>query len=370
MADTRKNNFDVIRLLAALQVLICHARGHLKIQNESLDYFVTHFLNFFPGIQIFFFISGFLIYSSFDRNKDNITQFFVNRFLRIYPALWVCFLVTVVLLIFEFNGNIQNLFSIPMLGWSISQLTFFQFYTPEILRFWGVGTPNGSLWSISVEIQYYLIIPILYLLFTKSKTFWLPFSLVFLLCVMTNIYIGQVTLTSPNLVSKFGWVFIVTHLHYFLIGIAINKYWKQLKPFFEHRFFIWMISYGLFIGIFHFYLGFRLASHWILSPFNLIGFIMLGGVTFSLAYSFYGIGNKLLKGNDISYGMYIYHMLVLNFLIQRECYFDIQYLFVAIIATSVLATISWRVVEKPSLKLKKTLLQSILSIFGKRQPGL
>lgn len=364
MGNTRKNNFDLLRLLAALQVLVFHARDHLEIQNEFLDYFVSDFLNFFPGIQIFFFISGFLIYNSFERNRNNVAQFFVNRFLRIYPALWVCFLFTVLLLLIDFNGNYQDLLSIPMLGWSLTQLSFLQFYTPDILRFWGLGTPNGSLWSISVEIQYYLIIPLLYLLLSKSKRFWIPFSIIFLMSAFTNFYIGQISLNNPNLISKFGWVFIVTHLHYFLIGIIIKKYWDRLKPYFEHKFLIWLTLYILTYTFCNSFLDISFASHWIISPLHLVGNIMLAGITFSFAYSFYGVSSKLLKGNDISYGLYIYHMLVINFLIHRNCLFEIKYLFLTILLTSILAILSWLFVEKPTLAFKNSFLPTLKSLFG------
>ena len=33
----------------------------------------------------------------------------------------------------------------------------FQFWTPEALRGFGCGTPNGSLWTISVIVQFYIV---------------------------------------------------------------------------------------------------------------------------------------------------------------------------------------------------------------------
>lgn len=358
MASIRKNNFDLIRLLAALQVLILHAREHLTIQLAWFDNFVNYFFKYFPGIHIFFFISGFLIYSSFERNKDNIVQFFTNRFLRIYPALWVCFIVTLCLLIIDFQGSLAELFSIEMLAWSFTQLTFLQFYTPEILRYWGVGTPNGSLWSISVEIQYYFLIPILYLLFSKAKNFWIPFIAVLVVAMITNNYIGHITTNNPNIISKLGWVFIVTHLQFFLVGILASKYWQQLKPYFEHKFWFWLAAYGLFFGGCYFLFGLTISSYWIFSPLNFFAMILLAGVTFSLAYSFYGLSNTLLKGNDISYGLYIYHMLVINFLVQRGYVSDFKYLLIVLLISTILATLSWKLVEKPSLKLKKRAVRS------------
>ena len=84
----RLNNFDFIRLIAALQVALVHGITHLevKILNPFLD-----FLNLFPGVPIFFFLSGFLISASWERNS-NVKNFSLNRFYRIFSRLMgLCF---------------------------------------------------------------------------------------------------------------------------------------------------------------------------------------------------------------------------------------------------------------------------------------
>lgn len=81
--EFRVNNFDMLRMLAALQVVVIHGIEHFKIPVPSL---VTVILSLFPGVPIFFFISGFLITASLIRNPSLI-YFFQNRFLRIFPGL-------------------------------------------------------------------------------------------------------------------------------------------------------------------------------------------------------------------------------------------------------------------------------------------
>ncbi|MFK8006503.1 MAG: acyltransferase family protein [Saprospiraceae bacterium] len=352
MGNPRKNNFDLIRFLAALQVLIIHARAHLKIESEFLDYASLYFLKFFPGVPIFFFISGFLIYGSFERNKDNLKKFFWNRFLRIYPALWVCFLFVIVLLLNDFTGHYSSFFSKEILFWIFGQLSIFQFYTPDILRFWGVGAPNGSLWTITVEVQFYLLIPFLFWFFSRFNKFWLTFGIVFLVSLFVNYFVGDLKRNGDDFIANLGGVFVLSYLHYFLIGVLIRVFWKKLKPYFEHKFLIWLIGYLLLSTISTFYLGINTNSYWLMTPVNLLADFILAGVTFSMAYSFYGISSRLLRGNDISYGLYIYHMLVVNFLVQRNCFGEMYYLMLTIIVTMILAFLSWRLVEKSCLKLK------------------
>ena len=68
----RINNFDLIRLLAAFQVVIAHGIIHLKINNPLSS--LSYILNYFPGVIVFFTISGFLITSSLQRNINIKTE--------------------------------------------------------------------------------------------------------------------------------------------------------------------------------------------------------------------------------------------------------------------------------------------------------
>ena len=85
--------------------------------------------------------------------------------------------------------------------------------------------------------------------------------------------------------------------------------------------------------------------------FQLISNILLSILTISLAYTLPKIG-KILKGNDISYGMYIYHMLVINYLVTEGYVGNIKFLYIVIILTTLLSLFSWFFVEKKVLLLK------------------
>ena len=88
----KTNNFDLIRLAAALQVALTHALGDMG-SGERL-WLLRLFTELFPGVPIFFFISGFLISKSFEKNPV-LREYALNRCLRIYPALVVCFALSV-----------------------------------------------------------------------------------------------------------------------------------------------------------------------------------------------------------------------------------------------------------------------------------
>ena len=64
----KTNNFDLIRLAAALQVAFIHAVADLGV---AAPWPLRPIAEWFPGVPIFFFISGFLISKSFEK-EDNL----------------------------------------------------------------------------------------------------------------------------------------------------------------------------------------------------------------------------------------------------------------------------------------------------------
>ncbi|MGB2964038.1 MAG: acyltransferase [Anaerolineales bacterium] len=165
--DFFHNNFDLIRLFAALQVVFIHGHEHFGLGPGS---WLVKSLQIFPGVPIFFVISGFLVSASWERSApQGVGAYFKNRFFRIYPALWVCFFISLgsVFIIYKPSSSLVELGK-----WVIAQLTIGQIYNPDFLRGYGVGTLNGSLWTIPVEIQFYILLPLIYFVFNRKN--WHP----------------------------------------------------------------------------------------------------------------------------------------------------------------------------------------------------
>jgi len=47
-------------------------------------------------------------------------------------------------------------------AWLATQFTFLQFFNPDFMRAYATGKLNASLWTISVELQFYLLTPIIF----------------------------------------------------------------------------------------------------------------------------------------------------------------------------------------------------------------
>ena len=132
------NNFDLLRLAVALQVVVLHSWEHLHLSREGFAENVRVMFSFFPGVPIFFVISGFLISRSWERSHDAAT-YARNRFFRIYPALWVAFVATLALATGAGAIDWKQLTNFSFWAWVAAQLSVVQFYNPSFLRGFGVG---------------------------------------------------------------------------------------------------------------------------------------------------------------------------------------------------------------------------------------
>jgi peptidoglycan/LPS O-acetylase OafA/YrhL len=349
MKISRENNFDLIRLIAAFQVLIWHASVHFNLFERLYNILLV--IYHFPGVPIFFTISGFLISFSLERNNFNLKQYFKNRSLRIFPALWVCTIITALLLIFfDKVGSSKDFFL-----WFIAQITFFQFYVSNSLKTWGLGHPNGSLWSIAVELQFYFVLPIiLYVinLFNNKLFINLLLLLVFFLSILIKYFINNNAFILQNeLYFKLLNNTVLIYLHFFLTGIAIYKNFESLLPYLKDKAIIWLVIYAVYVLIFKFWLKVY-DNNYEISFFGILANSILSLLTISFAFSFTDLSKKLLHENDISYGIYIYHMPILNAMLSLGYMGSIWNLLFLAILTSILAFLSWKLIEQRILRLK------------------
>jgi peptidoglycan/LPS O-acetylase OafA/YrhL len=346
----RPNNFDLIRLVAAVQVLIIHGFEHLGLK-EKMDLINDSFrfwINAFPGVPIFFVISGFLISRSFER-ENRVKTYAVNRLLRIYPALYVCFAVSILSVFIATPELILRTEIKDFAGWCFAQLSIGQFYNPTFLRSYGVGVLNGSLWTIPVELQFYMALPVLYVVLGLSKNKknrqLIGVALGFLLVSFLHDRFGE---QNPSLfISKLIKVSMLPYFWMFLLGVLAQRNWASIRRFFEDRILLWIVGY--------------IATVLVLSRLEIpvtgngqspLATLALAGLVLAAAFSCRGVSQAALRGNDISYGIYIYHMVVINFLIAFGYRGDWLHLGAAIVCTIVLGILSWNLVEKVALAYK------------------
>lgn len=352
----RLNNFDLVRLLAAVQVVLAHAIGHTDLVHQLPPWGRQVFdaLVLLPGVPVFFVISGFLITRSFERNPTDLTGYFWRRGLRIFPALWVCLIVTLAVLgLFGFLGA-DFVFSGTFAAWLAGQVSFFQFYNPEHFRGFGIGVANGALWTITVELQFYVFVPLFYLLANGKRAGGVLSALLFLVsfaayCVMDHKVNGPGGFTGAPLAFKLLHVTLIPHLWMFMLGSFIHRRFDSIRPWLEGRFLWYFAAYVLFMAALHGLVESR-------SPFFYLGYLpsrtILALATIAAAYSARSLSNRLLSGVDLSYGTYLYHSVVINVFVQlgwMTSFAAVPYVFLVSI---LLAWLSWHGIEHPALARK------------------
>jgi peptidoglycan/LPS O-acetylase OafA/YrhL len=335
------NNFDIIRLIAAIQVGIWHIFYYLNLPLPKFIYLILYYI---PGVPIFFFISGYLIfqsYSNIKKNKYRLRFFFINRFLRLFPALFFCFVITLLSIYFSGYLSTQRFTLNEFVIWIFTSLTFLQFYNPDFLRAYGTGVANGSLWTIPIEIQFYILTPLLFIIFKKNKNVKIIIFIIFLIAHFLNSFFNH----WDGIFSKLIGVSFIPWFYMFMMGALISANKKiQLK----------IIKIPLIIYVVIYILTYFLASKYNLGTGNGINFVsytILCLLVFKIAHTQSQLSSKLLKV-DISYGLYLYHMPIINFCIYNKIQTSYS-IIIVIICTICISIISWYLIEKPSLKLKK-----------------
>jgi peptidoglycan/LPS O-acetylase OafA/YrhL len=349
MNINRTNNFDLIRLIAAFQVLIWHGAVHFKIFDDMYGFLSVLF--HFPGVPIFFTISGFLISYSLERNKFDLKKYFKNRALRIFPALWVCTILTALLLIYFIRPIVIK----DLLIWFVAQISFLQFYATPSLKVWGAGHPNGSLWSVAVELQFYMIMPILLYIINRPKKLLFAniiIAVMFVLAIFAKYFINTNTwILSHELLSKFLGNTVFFYLYFFLTGIAIYKNFGWIEKYLKEKVFIWLLIYAAYVLIFHTWLKLYIDPYDV-SIWGIIANTLLSLLSLSFAFSFIHLSKNLLHENDISYGIYIYHLPVINTMLSFNLFGSISDLLVMAMFVSIIAYASWKWIEQRALKAK------------------
>ena len=336
------NNFDIIRLFAAFEVALKHSLVHLGFNNSFVD-----ILGLLPGVPIFYFISGYLIYQSFV-NAPNIKTFAFNRIVRIYPALVTCLLFSIALVISVGFLPLSKLGTLSFFGWFLAQISFVQFYNPEFLRSFGTGSLNGSLWTISVELQFYLLTPFIYFLARNRRWLWPILTALF---VIPNIIFTA--MPDEAIATKLLMVTFAPWVYMFLLGAWLSSRSDLQKKLLRFGLAKTSIAYVVIL-----LLSWVFGLSYFGNNLNPMAYCVLAALVFNLAFTNGGVANKLLGRNDISYGVYIYHMPIVNLMLFYGLTGAFWVAFV-IGATFMLAALSWKLIEKPALMLKRSALRRV-----------
>lgn len=347
-----KNNFDLIRLFAALQVATTHGLRHFDLAGQPVFEPLVWLLNLFPGVPIFFVLSGFLIWRSFER-ADSVVGYGLNRVTRIYPALWTCLGFSMVSV--WAIGPWRELTGSPTFAfWLAGQLSVVQFYNPDALRPYGVGVLNGSLWTIPVELAFYATVPLLARATQHQtrKVRSVTLSILAIASFLINAAIESSALHQGAFWVKLLHVTPFPHLHLFLLGVLASIWSDQLRLL-EGRATTLFVGYLLAEVASQHFVHLAEAGVLLRAPLVAAARILLALLVFALAHAHREASSRFLRGNDISYGIYLYHMPIFNCLIVANLLRPTIALGTGLLLAVAAGAISWLAIERPVLRMKR-----------------
>ncbi len=344
------NNFDFIRLIAALLVIFGHSFA-LHPSNGAIEpfYFIIGFGSIGGfAVYIFFFISGMLITSSYFYSSSP-ARFITMRFFRIWPALFICIILAVFLigpLVTSLGSTVY--FQSPK-TWAYlffnSILIKLKYELPGVFdNNFLPHTVNGSIWTLPLEIKCYVGV-LLMGLFGFVKNF--KWFIAFILALTLSYFVYPsllLTLAGSNGIQF--WAFF---------GVGVIAFYLRKYIILDYKILLFLL---VLWGIFRF------------SPFNPFAFNILL-VYLVLMTSSSGILKKINLRGDYSYGVYIYGYLVQQVIAH---YFpkiaSLPSLLISIPVSFMLGFISWHLLEKHALNLGKFLskiIENKLAVMLKKQ---
>lgn len=320
----RRNDFDALRLAAALAVLVGHAWPLTGVPAAPR---LGGHLIYHDAVYVFFAVSGFLITSSWMRSPRPL-GYLRNRALRILPALAVVVLVTVFVL-GPLVTTSTGYFAEPATWGYLGNIALVaQYELPGVFAGNPVGAVNGSLWTLGAEVACYLGVLVIGLLVRRGA------ALAFAALLVALVVASLVPDALPHGVAA-----VTTAMAFFAGGAVLAH--PRATPFVRLAPALVALAVWLAVGMLWIDAGKVLA--WFVVPY----------VVVALGTRSTPIMRAAGRFGDFSYGLYLWgfpvQQLVVLALGPLALWLD---LLVVVPITLALAVASWHLVERRALALK------------------
>jgi peptidoglycan/LPS O-acetylase OafA/YrhL len=278
------------RLALAYMVVASHTRGYQELY--SLDIGTI-------AVATFFFISGFLMPMTYTAHYQKhgawlgIGKFYCNRILRLYPLYWVSLLCILGL---QFAGYLARGYS----NWEVSWASYAQNFLLLGLNqssLWGTYVRfNNPAWTLDVELQYYLVAPVLVLLATKS-IFSIQIVLSVAAAISLFLFLNPIGLVDVDR-SFVAWGV------FFVLGFGFYMSTKAHKPYY--------VYVSLFIIILALVIA-KYSGKELLTFFIIIIFIAISAALL-IRQSTQKSDRMDQSAGDLSYPVYIFHIVFIGYI--------------------------------------------------------
>jgi len=312
---------DGFRCLAILMVMFdhytstftkVHTKGMYPYIARSLypfgDKYHIYFENGYLGVELFYLISGFVIYLTLEKTAT-FKNFILKRIFRLFPLLLLCSIVTYLVPYLLDPGNKYLLFHRPAANF-LPSVTFTDIWMWNKLfhlnRTNGIEYIDNSYWTLGVEMKFYIYIGIIY--FMSKKDFflkWLYFTLG-IICMYVLVSILDKNDSLRYYKSLLETTFFAKYIIYFSVGALFYRLYEQL-PIRKIEYFvisvaavICMVSFMPWVEIiaFFIFIGFFLTFIYAPSRISLLSakpILFIGLISYPLYLIHQNIGVLLLN---------------------------------------------------------------------------
>lgn len=208
----RLEQLTFTRFLAAIFIVVFHfGLGVYPFNNPDLGFALTRANN---GVGYFFILSGFIMMIAYaSKNKIKPLDYYKNRFARIYPV----FIISVALVLI-FNLIVNRYFVFGTVVDTMVSLMGIQAWIPKKVMIY-----NFPAWSLSVEIFFYALFPLLYNKVYKKlsiKTITIAIIIVWVISQAVLYKLFNSPFYADNLPESHNFIFHfpLLHLNQFLMG--------------------------------------------------------------------------------------------------------------------------------------------------------
>ena len=354
-ARSRDNNFSLLRLMAALTVVLVHSTPVLGLGSPEADFLLAHIGRAFGPIALdwLFVTSGFLVTASLFQRGD-LNHFLWARALRLYPALWLCLPLTVLVLAPLVGTLRAQDFYASKETWTYvwRGATLFngiRYSLPGVFEANPLrGEFNGSLWTLPVELKMYVFCALAWLAFS-----WRPAWRVPALRIVTPLVALWLYVSILRGFSHTGGVNNVdVAIFMFFMGASLY-FWRDRVSLSRTSFLALPL---LVAGAALIDRNLSFAVYLLCSPLFLL----------HLAYLPAGKIRKVNDWGDYSYGIYIYAFPVQQTLALLFPKMPLAAMVLSAATLSwALAWCSWHLVEKRAMAVKNACANGTERVFGR-----
>jgi peptidoglycan/LPS O-acetylase OafA/YrhL len=324
------NNFTVLRLGLALLVVL----GHYKLLVDGAIAPPFPFNMADAAVDAFFVVSGYLITLSFERSS-NLWSFYTRRIFRLYPMYAAVVAMQAVLMLTLLpNGPFSEPDSTARyLSANLMLANFLQYDIGGVLA--GLHNPgiNPSLWTLKVELGFYLIVPAICI--AVRRWGWQVLAAIF---IASALY--ELTLTRMDALTLARQ--LPGQLQFFVVGMGLYLYGGRIQV---HPLFTAAITVAF------------LASWTFLHPVPPgLRPLIVGAFVYCVALRMPVVPLNL----DLSYSVYLLHAPLLQTLVLLGVIVDTPLTLAAILVTVLLmSTVTERLIERPGIALGAYLARRI-----------